>query len=457
MITNRDYLGMRLLVAAVVGVAALTASLGASAAFRGEPGAIAFDFWEGQSMEIGVLNPDGSRTNLTNTTSMSEGTPRWSADGTRIVYMAHHDPFASSRLTDIWVMNADGSNKTQLTDTPLREEVPAWTADGRILFCGQSGDAGGWDIYLINADGSGRARLTNSPGLDCWPAPAPAGEKFSFTSERDGNLQIFTMKIDGTHLRQVTDTDAHSWGSDWSPSGNEITFVRDNVTEPYDTDVWMIRSNGTRERRLTHDGGERPEAFPSWSPDGTKIVFGRVVASGVFNVFSVDPVTGAEQTVITDDPPNSWSVAYPAWQPLGQNAGGVPVNLALGKPVTASSEYSGNPPALAVDGDWFTYWSSGNFPPAWIEVDLGSAQRVDEIDLGITQLPDCPTVHRVSGRLRTSQPYELLREFSGPTVDQQVLQYVASKPQRSRFVRVETTSSCSWVGWREIEVFGPGA
>ena len=354
-------------------------------------------------------------------------------------------------------MNADGSNKTQLTDTPLREEVPAWTADGRILFCGQSGDAGGWDIYLINADGSGRTRLTNSLRPRLLAGAGSDREKFSFTSERAGTLQIFTMKLDGTHVRQVTEADAHSWGSDWSPSGNEITFVREKVSEPYDTDVWVVRSNGARERRLTHDGADGPEAFPSWSPDGTTIVFGRIVAPGVYNVFSVDPLTGSEQTVITDDPPNSWSVAYPAWQPLRKNAGGVPVNLALGKPVTASSEYPGNPPALAVDGDWFSYWSSGNFPPAWIEIDLGSVQRVDEIDLGITQLPDCATVHRVSGRAKTSQPYTLLREFNGFTVDQQILKYVANKPQRLRFVRVESTSSCSWVGWREVEVYGPGA
>jgi hypothetical protein len=134
----------------------------------------------------------------------------------------------------------------------------------------------------------------------------------------------------------------------------------------------------------------------------------------------------------------------------------VRTNLALGKEVTASSEYPGNPASLAVDGSWWSYWSSGGFPPAWIEVDLGAVQPVGEIDLGITQLPDCQTVHRVYGRADASDPYALLHEFSGFTVDQQVLRYVTDPSRQLRFVKVETTSSCSWVGWREIEVFGAG-
>jgi len=130
-------------------------------------------------------------------------------------------------------------------------------------------------------------------------------------------------------------------------------------------------------------------------------------------------------------------------------------NLALGKSASASNEYSGNPASLAVDGDLSTYWSAGNYPPQWIEVDLGSVQTVGEIDLAVTQLPDSFTVHDVYGRADASQPWALLNEFAGYTTDQQVLQYVLTTPQNLRYIRVETTQSASWVGWREIEVLGP--
>jgi len=135
----------------------------------------------------------------------------------------------------------------------------------------------------------------------------------------------------------------------------------------------------------------------------------------------------------------------------------VRTNLALGRPVTASREYPGSPASLAVDGSWWTYWNSGDFPPQWIEVDLESVQSVSEIDLGITQLPDSQTTHRIYGRASGSEPFQLLHEFSGFTVDQQVLQYLAGTPQQVRYIRVETTSSWSWVAWREIEVYAAGS
>jgi hypothetical protein len=133
----------------------------------------------------------------------------------------------------------------------------------------------------------------------------------------------------------------------------------------------------------------------------------------------------------------------------------VRTDLALGKSVTASGEYPGNPASFAVDGNWWSYWSSGGFPPQWIEIDLGAVQSIGEVDLGITQLPDCTTDHLLYGRASTSDPYTLLKEFNGYTVDQQNLTYVATSPQQLRYIRVETTSSCSWVGWREIAIYGP--
>jgi hypothetical protein len=129
-------------------------------------------------------------------------------------------------------------------------------------------------------------------------------------------------------------------------------------------------------------------------------------------------------------------------------------NLALGTNVTASNEFPGNPATFAVDGSWWSYWSAGGFPSQWIEVDLGEPKSVAEVRLGITQLPDSHTVHRVYGRASTAEPYTLLQEFSGFTVDQQILTY-SGAPRELRYIRVETVSSSSWVGWREVEVFGP--
>jgi F5/8 type C domain-containing protein len=128
-------------------------------------------------------------------------------------------------------------------------------------------------------------------------------------------------------------------------------------------------------------------------------------------------------------------------------------NLAAGKPATGSGSFWTQQPYLAVDGNPFTYWNSGNFPPQWIEVDLGAPVTIAEVALSITQLPNGYTVHRVYGKLSATDPYTLLHVFSGPTVDIQTLRARLDSPFTARCVRIQTTASPSWVGWREIGVY----
>jgi TolB protein len=300
-------------------LALFLAASSADANFRGNNGLIAFDSWTGTSQDIGVFDPGGtgSPTFLTTTPDISEATPRWSRDGTKIVYMVY--PQSDRSVTDIWIMDADGQHKTQLTNTPRREEVPAWTADGRIVFCGQApDDLDDWNIYLMNADGSGLTLLTQSPAFDCWPSPAPSGNQLAFTSDRNGIAEIFTMTLAGKGLHEVTSgLNADCVMSDWSPSGNDIVFGCEETTGTgTDRDIWMAHRNQTKVQRLTSTPTQR-EAFPSWSPDGNLVVFGRVVTPGVFNIFSLDPDTGEEQLLLADSPPSTYSVAYPSWQPVG--------------------------------------------------------------------------------------------------------------------------------------------
>lgn len=305
---------------AAVALALLVAAGPAEANFKGTNGVIAFDSWTGTSQDIGVFDPSGGApTMLTSTADFSEHAPRWSPDGTKIVYMGHPQFGENDRreLQDIWVMDADGGHKTQLTNTPRREEVPAWTADGRIVYCGQAADdLDNWEIYLINADGSGLTRLTSSPAIDCWPSPAPSGNRLAYTTVRDGIAEIVTMTLDGTELREVTTgVDANCVQSDWSPTGNDLVFACDTETGT-GRDVWTAHHNGTGLRQLT-DTPNNHEAFPSWSPDGSRVVFGRIVESGVFNIFSLDPLSGEEELLLAASPPTTFSVAYPTWQPLG--------------------------------------------------------------------------------------------------------------------------------------------
>jgi F5/8 type C domain/Cellulase (glycosyl hydrolase family 5) len=136
--------------------------------------------------------------------------------------------------------------------------------------------------------------------------------------------------------------------------------------------------------------------------------------------------------------------------------GTLPGNIAMGKTATASQSLSTNPPSMALDGLSETWWSAGDFPAQWIEIDLGVPRDVAMIALLTSQFPQGETATRVLGKATPDAAYQLLHEFSGFTTDRQWLRHAPATPWTGiRFLRVEMTDSPSWVAWREVQVFAP--
>ncbi len=139
---------------------------------------------------------------------------------------------------------------------------------------------------------------------------------------------------------------------------------------------------------------------------------------------------------------------------LGFRTEGPGANLAFGKSVKASRDMPGFEVRMAVDGNFDTWWGSGDFAPQWIEIDLGSPQAIAEINLLVTQSPAGETRHEVFVRgPETGDAYVLVYTFAGTTADMDLLSVPIADPLEAiRYIRVTTQSSPSWVGWREVEV-----
>ena len=129
-------------------------------------------------------------------------------------------------------------------------------------------------------------------------------------------------------------------------------------------------------------------------------------------------------------------------------------NLAFGAAVTASSQLAGEEAALVVDEDPTTQWGAGAFPVQWLEVDLGAEHTVTAIRLLVAQFPEGTTIHRVLVGAAPGALSEVHR-FEGTTAADDLLEFLPDEPLTGvRIVRIETTSSPSWVAWREVEVLG---
>src|SRR5437899_2073196 len=85
----------------------------------------------------------------------------------------------------------------------------ASSVQGKIAFT--SNRDGNVEIYVMNADGTGVTRLTNSVGYDQDPAWSPDGTQIAFASTRDDGppfYEIYLMNADGTGARRLTDSPA---------------------------------------------------------------------------------------------------------------------------------------------------------------------------------------------------------------------------------------------------------
>ncbi len=138
--------------------------------------------------------------------------------------------------------------------------------------------------------------------------------KIAFTSNRDGNDEIYVMDGDGRNQRRVTVNLARDEYPAWSPDGKKIAFVsnRNNVNKDYGQ-IWVIDADGKNPIRLT-DG--LVDWGPDWSPDGTKIVYDTVrvpedhnLAPGGITVMDAD---GNNKKVLRN------RGYHPSWSPDGK-------------------------------------------------------------------------------------------------------------------------------------------
>ena len=95
-----------------------------------------------------------------------------------------------------------------------------------------------------------------------------------FTSDRDGDTEIYLRKTNGT-LQQLTRNRSADHGAVWSPDGRRLAFVSNRDG---DDEIFVMNADGSGVRQLTRNGKTAHgapirDSAPAWSPDGTRIAF----------------------------------------------------------------------------------------------------------------------------------------------------------------------------------------
>jgi dipeptidyl aminopeptidase/acylaminoacyl peptidase len=116
-------------------------------------------------------------------------------------------PSERSGSVEIYLLNADGSGAKKLTDSDDRNIHPAWSPDGkRIAFVSFVPNRDRpWDIHVMDGDGSNVKQLTRDTADNIMPAWSPDGKKIAFASNREGRWNaIFVMNPDGSEQKNLT-------------------------------------------------------------------------------------------------------------------------------------------------------------------------------------------------------------------------------------------------------------
>jgi Tol biopolymer transport system component len=228
----------------------------------------------------------------------------FSIDDRRLVFQSTRPPFECDQ---IFTMDLDGSN-VKLASTGKGKTTCAYffPDSPAILFssthasrqdCPPKPDYSKgyvwrvepeFDIY-VSIPGKEEPRpLVKHPGYDAEATISRDGKKIVFTSDRDGDLEIYSMDADGTNVKRLTNSPGYDGGAFFSADGKQIVFrarevkdaaemdeyralLKQNLVRPGKLEIFLMDADGGNRRKVTNlDAGS---FAPFLHPDQKRIVF----------------------------------------------------------------------------------------------------------------------------------------------------------------------------------------
>ena len=257
----------------------------------------------------------------------------WSPDGRRLIFQTTRPPYDCDQ---IFLMNADGTDQHLVSTGKGRTTCGYFLKDSRHIVYASTHEAApacpappdrskgyvwgvfaGYDIYLATDAGKIEKKLTDAPGYDAEATVNWKTDRIVYTSLASGDLDLWTMKPDGSGKKRITTAEGYDGGAVFSRDGRKLVWranhprtpetmarykelLAQNLTAPMKMEIMVADADGKGARAVTSFGCA--SFAPTFTPDGKKILFAsnkNECDSRKFELFLVNlDGTGLEQ--VTD-------------------------------------------------------------------------------------------------------------------------------------------------------------
>jgi Tol biopolymer transport system component len=229
---------------------------------------------------IDLINPDTGEIRQLSLTD-------WNGPYTAIDWLPDQQSFLVGQAADVLAHVSGSMGQIMLYDIESEESRPlfwssirvprqGWNtsslnlvAGDRIVFDDLNAYAELWEIALASEDPDAATRvLTSGLAHDRQPAYSPDGRQVIFSTNRSGNVDLWTVDRVSGEIRQLTDDPADDWDPAFTPDGRSILW---SSNRSGNLEIWMATAEGSHARQVTRDGVDAEN--PTMTPDGRWIVY----------------------------------------------------------------------------------------------------------------------------------------------------------------------------------------
>lgn len=192
------------------------------------------------------------------------------------------------------LLDGAGSNPTFLTKISGQAFEPSWSPDCQSFsFTWGDGSDGDFEVYINKDGGIPQPLFVNPSNYDWAAAWSPNGDVFAYQNNKDAQLNICFKDINGNDLGCIDHGNYNIAMPSWSPDGSQIVFgsSQDGNWDIYVTDYPEFKNRIRLTENLFDD------YHPQFSPDGQKIVFASK-RDGNYDLFVMDP-NGSNEVQLT--------------------------------------------------------------------------------------------------------------------------------------------------------------